>query len=737
MSVPADSAGKQCRCPKCKNIFRVPASKTATRTATRTATETATETTVFEKLTQETSSHSSEYPQPNSYHSSTPFYPTAKPKKNKLSVGALFIAVAGVSVTALIVGSVYGLWAIASQIFPNKPSDSVVELLDSGSRVLPRPTAEPTSPGATPQLSNDRMVDVALQFVALAQVPNSWEALQLLDVASFEKRTKGEKGSAEVQTHFIETKKLLSNFASRSFESAPANGSMRHWKVLGKTTFEGQPAVMVRYYCEPLPPFFWMKSPELFESLVPLITYEEFVEAAGTVFLPVAGRPGDFAHPPSRPDANGFFVPRAGYLLLCFESVDGEMKLVDLVNPMGQLRLSRAAGKLYLRDWDVHLLGRRNANEVKSKPIGVSIFGEIPTEAIDMGIELDSLASFGRYEDPHQKEREIGALSAEQQKIRAYRVHEVALHVDANSRRVREVVDKFRVDYPNDQGADLAMVCLTMTPNKLRIGEHNASVIQDSAERLYQVWRDPFLRYVQWSVAVAQGNQEKASLTQNELKQAAFETSVYHRHLTETAIQSKDKSAVLRALKDLGLYWNSNRTPPTPEQMVQYRSQWNVLADRLQGKDTGFGAGRKPGFGPPGPSGRPNSFGGQFGPGRESSFEPPRQNPNAAAMGPPPGFGTPGIQRGSAVAEPAAMLGKKVVISVKASGPVDSNKIAKALAAKLGVSNYQFSSINQDATLTLNYDGSLESVRDAIDFGTIDDINNTDRTIRVTIPKNP
>jgi hypothetical protein len=86
---------------------------------------------------------------------------------------------------------------------------------------------------------------------------------------------------------------------------------------------------------------------------------------------------------------------------------------------------------------------------------------------------------------------------------------------------------------------------------------------------------------------------------------------------------------------------------------------------------------------------------------------------------------------------PSNLLGKKVVISVKASGPVDSNKIAKALAATLGVSNYQFSSINQDATLTLNYDGSLESVRDAIDFGTIDDINNTERTIRVTIPKNP
>ena len=192
MIVPADSAGKLCRCPRCQNTFHVPASKTTTKSP------------AFEKRTQETSLHTSEYPLPNSYHSSTPFYPPSTPKKNKLGViKALLIVAAGVTATASIVGAVYGLLAIASQVSFDKHSDSKVELLDFGGSVSPRPTTENTSHGAAQKLSNDRMVDVALQFVALAQVPNSWEAIRLLDEASFEKRTKGEKGSAKVQANGI------------------------------------------------------------------------------------------------------------------------------------------------------------------------------------------------------------------------------------------------------------------------------------------------------------------------------------------------------------------------------------------------------------------------------------------------------------------------------------------------------------------------------------------------------
>ncbi len=75
-----------------------------------------------------------------------------------------------------------------------------------------------------------------------------------------------------------------------------------------------------------------------------------------------------------------------------------------------------------------------------------------------------------------------------------------------------------------------------------------------------------------------------------------------------------------------------------------------------------------------------------------------------------------------------------MVIKISSKKGFDGNEIAKKLAAALGVTNYQFSQSNQDATLKLSFAGSLQEVADAIDFGTVEGKDQATKTITVTIP---
>ncbi|MGN6545218.1 MAG: hypothetical protein ACTHK7_09235, partial [Aureliella sp.] len=222
----------------------------------------------------------------------------------------------------------------------------------------------------------DPMLRIAQEFAERASVPDSSGAMRLVDEKLFNKYLRGPKGSAEAIEKRLTAKEVLGHFGKRSFESTPGNAALRHWQVLGKSVYEDQPAVVVRYYAEPQPPRKFINRDEVLETLVPLISFDEFIGSAGDLFK--ERRKGDFGsvHEPARPDTAGIMPPRAGYMLLLFEQADGEYKLCDLVNLMGQVRLSRAAGKAFLKDYEVFVHGMAKPPEFKVDKVSLSIFGE-------------------------------------------------------------------------------------------------------------------------------------------------------------------------------------------------------------------------------------------------------------------------------------------------------------------------------------------------------------------------
>lgn len=80
------------------------------------------------------------------------------------------------------------------------------------------------------------------------------------------------------------------------------------------------------------------------------------------------------------------------------------------------------------------------------------------------------------------------------------------------------------------------------------------------------------------------------------------------------------------------------------------------------------------------------------------------------------------------------MNGPKVTIQLTCSHGFDGNKLCRELAKKLGNKGYSYSQRNNDGTLNLSYEGSVQSVSDAIDFGEVTQVDEAQRTITVTIP---
>lgn len=126
----------------------------------------------------------------------------------------------------------------------------------------------------------------------------------------------------------------------------------------------------------------------------------------------------------------------------------------------------------------------------------------------------------------------------------------------------------------------------------------------------------------------------------------------------------------------------------------------------------------------PFPGGFPGS------PGRRGprSFAPPRTafgpdtRPSRSEPTPPPRINTP--------PEPQST----VTIEIRSESNFDSNAFVKRLSEKTGVRNFQSSQSNNKATLRFTDNGDLKRYVDAIDFGTVESVDESSRTIKVTIP---
>lgn len=674
--------------------------------------------------------------------------PTTRPRpknrqRNRKSNTNLKPIVAGVVGLALLAGG--GVLVTKSGLLESKPASDGLTLTTPPTNTTSTVSGSPSNTSGVPANANyapsslqlsesdDPTLQLANDFVGLAAASRTKDAVKLINRDALQARIDSPAGSEAAQSKRLPLDKMLNNFSGYTLEGTPVNGVVRHWRVIGATTYEGQTAALVRYFSEPKRPDQLLGQEDFLAKLIPLMTFEEFSAAAGAVFVPSDLRPGDYdRRVPQWPNANGFTTPRVGYLLLCCENVAGQMQITDLANPMAKLRFSRAAGVLYLRDWRVTGFGI-SKEKIKAEPIQVSIFGELPLDGIDQGVEIDRAAAFREYKDPSQGEVKIGPVLEQFHGIRAHRLNYLNFYLRSNATGLQTAIDEFRGDYPDDLGADLALVSLAMVPDEIRIGGNSAAIIGDAADRLYQSWRDPYLRYVQWLAAEAQADESGANRYLQEARLGGFETAEMHLRLITKAAEAKDKSKAIAALRQLSNYWDPNAPEPSPEKLSRIKRKWDRLADRLSsadGRGTTIGdrmrqSGRdramsRIGKGPPSGMGqgrRPGGNRGNFG-------------------GPPPGFGQSQQRSGSGRSGPPPMTGPTIIVEIKLNGTRGLMPKINELAKAIGSNQHQYSRSNDVAKATFRYTGSAQSVADKITFGTVTETDETARKVFVTIENN-
>ncbi len=682
-------------------------------------------------------------------------------KRSSGSKTGLIIGLASVAAIAIVGVIGWKLWPL---ITARTGQGSQVELAAAPGDIAPAPVSSDGTPAVTssdPSSASanlqgdiavapfrdpdagidltDPMLQTAVQFAKTGRAGSSTDAFKLLDLAAFEGRVRSDKGSAEFILSKLTVQDVINNMRSRALDALPPIGSYRHWTVLGKTTWDGEPAVMLRYFCDSGAPSRWLRDDDTLEKLVPLISLEEFHQAVDPLFTEHYGSEPMFEESlPELTDGNGFLPPRAGFLMLIF---DGQGKLVDLVNPMGAIRLSRACGSLYLRDYHVMVIGRGKLPDTPSSQIHASIFGEVLRREVgtDTGLMMEHICRFYR-DYGSSMASELTPLRDDQKMSRPHRLHRIAESMYAHGQYALDEVNQFRADFPNDAGLDMAVVSLTMMPIEVRLNPVQGEVVRDSAQRLHDVWKDPFLKYVQWVAAKSQKDSTARQTTLREAAASGFQTSELHQELLMQAIRSGDKQKVLDSLQAVARYWAPDGGTPSEQVTRMLNEKWAVAKDRVtRPENTESYTGLNPPPGMVGPFG-PRPFGPRNGgmpP--ESKGQGMDQPPN---FGPPPGFGmgqAPGGQNPQMgqPAGPPPMTGVNVTIELKSTGSFDPAKLAKGLLKKLGASNYQASHSNNTGKIVIQFDGDLQRVQSAIDFGTVTQVNEATRTIHVDVtPQN-
>ncbi len=568
--------------------------------------------------------------------------------------------------------------------------------------------AAPIDPDAVARSSPDAMIRVAQTFAEHARQPDSLSAIRMVDQSLFHAKLRGPQGSAEAVTHRLEAAKVLDHIASRSFESTPGNEALRHWQVLGRTEFRGSPAVLLRYFAEDVAPVGMFDDDAMIERLSAVMTFEEFRDAAFGLYRPHS--PGGRAQQnsvPHQPDSLDVFVPRSGYMLLQFEELEDGPHLADLVNLLGQLPLSRSAGKAYLKEWQVFNAGERRAPAEVPAQGSLSIFGEIPGE----GVELPMYGVFFRpsqfVSDDFSQLQEMFDAS---RNVRAVRLCELAAHLNQRSARTPALIQQFRADFPGDQGADMLVVTFSMIPIQPRVEPPAGPWIDDSAEQLFSAYHDPFLLYVQALVAREAGDAERFHERLHAARAAGFQCSEMYRSDLDAALAARDKTAAIQALRDLSRLWGDGGHPTDEHKLDQESTRWELIAQRRQTSEQADA---------PDPlaehrRNRPSPFDAPSRT-RTSPGTPEAMSPERSATEPHTG---------------AAGMGT-VTVLVELTGRFDAAATVKKLAADLNTQNYRMSVRNGTATISLEFDGPLDEVTAAIGFGEVESVDEPTRTVRV------
>ena len=645
------------------------------------------------------------------------------------------IALALVAALAGVCWVGYGLIANALQSDTAEIEENFVPLLTG------QESSGESASDVTAAAASNPAIRLGNEFAEYARIRDVPAAIGMIDPELFHQRQMGPKGCYVSQRFKLSAKEVLSEAARYSLESTTSHGGKRLWQTIGTSRFDGQDGVMLRYYSEPRAPFEVFDEREVWEPVAGLLSFDEFFSIGPDLFSfpqykgPAKGGHSQYRSEISRdevvPWAAGMLPPRVGYVLLLLEGSGENTKVCDLVNVLGQQPLSRSCGPIFELGWTLYR-GNGTPQPGLEKLIG-SVFGDKPQR----------LVSYIISEKPSP---EYWLLPNGRHRIRAVRLEEVSraaaghtfeINVGGENGPTRAdlptLVAQFREDFPNDLGADMAVVVIAMIPNEPRFYDSNTGQIMESAARLHERLGDPFLLYVLGLAAQAKGDLRLAREHLTAAYEAGFEAVDLHEFFIKEAVRAKDTEELKTAIARLNDYWDTSDRPKNDQLKAKFASRWRAyekaqepppptIADVMR---SGAGAGRSRALSRPGPSRfSPGRGAGDvnrptFGPGRGGGNEQPGGRPSRRTnAGQPSGFPGPGDGW--------------VEIEITFTSRFDGKAALDHLMKELGVKNHSMRQFGKQATIRLGFTGPVSEVVDLIDFGKVSKVEQDKRRITVT-----
>jgi len=611
--------------------------------------------------------------------------------------------------------------------------------------------------------ANTPALKLAEEFASYARQGSAELALKMIANEDFEKRLiDGPTASWEAIMKKLETPRVLGHLRSKSLESTPLDEGFRHWRVLGETKHEGQPAVLLRYYSDPEYPRQLISKSDKMLELTQILSMEEFKSQAKDLVLYHAKDRNRNA-PPSMPDTHGFLPPRFGYMMLILDNSGSQPKIVDIVSVLGQVPMSQMAGHIFLRDYQVIQIGIGSDTEYKKRidkansfgRKAFSIYGTVAqTGDFENGSEVIRYPALWFREPenlgPDFKERSNKTITdwlASHEPSRTTRLIKVANALNQSSSDASASIDEFKKQYPGDPGADLAVISFAMTSLEPRLPEQHLSLIDRSAESLYKAFNDPFMLFVRGLVQQAKGDQAASDTFMQQANQAGFVAMRMLRQPFEQSVQSGQKEAVFAALKQIGDYWSTKADlDKSSNAEGQFGNLWTTAKNKADGVNSHLvqrdpisgGLGRRD----PGKNPESSSMGSGVPQGlqqsRSRSGSDPsttRQDPFSGPMRREPGFAGPGGPGGpGGFPPPPASSSENVRFVLESKSSMDPNAILDKLKTKLKTGNFQMSHSGNNATITLGFAGPLDEALQAVDFGKVTKKDEATRTITIELP---
>lgn len=718
MNAPDGAAGKKTRCPSCQTLLQVPLVVAPVLPAADPFADlpASTPQAQHQGAVQRPQAHYRPPAQttapnyPNTPHSQSGSGNAVPPRKTTGHAVLIALILAFVGTGLLTAGGI-AIWLLVPMGSGEAPIEDRFTPVASQTVPATTPATAPENSGAATVAAIGRsaretaMLAVAEKFARHARQNEHHEAVAMIDPKLFHARLYSPKGSYEAMTKDIPAAKLLSNFGNYALDGAPVGGH-RHWQIIGTSQFEGNDGVVLRYYAEPQSPLDALTDPKLFSRLGAVINYEQLTQKASQLFTHDGQKTSHFdQYGLSSHAIHRAFPARAGYMMLVFDSDQSDPKLVDLVNVLGQAPLSRSGSHVFLDDY--HTFGGFGSRETYgTKRTTLSLYG---LTAVSSGASWNPNEAGA---EERARQQAANATEAEEQKRpkRLEKLMELWARADT---KLQSELDRFKADFPNDLGFELAVVCQKMAAPKPTFTAPPDKVVLTATQALYRQWHDPFFQYVEALYQLQNSNQQEAEQLFGKCVAAGFAPTDYYISRIESQLDRSDTTGILATLEE----WNRNlmRDGLAPDSKrleklaIRYKSLQRELNPQPSIGDRMASSGRGPS------SGRLSQA-------------------NQNGMGPPPGFGQPPPGFGQPSSGPPTPSGPQVTIKISGKRGFDGNQIAQKLAAALSVKGYQFSQSNQDATLKLSFAGPLQEVADAIDFGTVVAKDEDTNTITVEIP---